>query len=93
MIFSSIIPRRFEILSVVIFSVEYLLRVWSASARKDLGNSSDFVKRLKYIFSFTGLVDLLAIIPSILPYFFGGVDLRWLRVLRLLRLLKISNYS
>ena len=37
----------FEILSVVIFSVEYLLRVWSASARKDLGNSSDFVKRLK----------------------------------------------
>jgi voltage-gated potassium channel len=85
--------HTFEILSVVIFSVEYLLRVWSASARKDLGNSSDFVKRLKYIFSFTGLVDLLAIIPSILPYFFGGVDLRWLRVLRLLRLLKISNYS
>ena len=31
--------------------------------------------------------------PSILPIFFGGVDLRWLRVLRLLRLLKLSNYS
>ena len=83
----------FEIFSVFIFSIEYLLRVWSAAAREDLGNSSNFVKRLKYIFSFTGLVDLLAIIPSILPYFFGGVDLRWLRVLRLLRLLKISNYS
>ena len=51
------------------------------------------MKRLKYIFSFTGLIDFLAIIPSILPYFFGGLDLRWLRVLRLLRLLKISNYS
>jgi voltage-gated potassium channel len=48
---------------------------------------------MKYIFSFTGLIDFLAIIPSILPYFFGGLDLRWLRVLRLLRLLKISNYS
>ncbi len=83
----------FELFSVVIFSIEYLLRVWSAPSREDLGNSSNLIKRLKYIFSFTGLVDFLAIIPSILPYFFGGVDLRWLRVLRLLRLLKISNYS
>ena len=83
----------FEIFSVVIFSIEYLLRIWSAPARQDLGNSSGFVKRLKYIFSFTGLIDFLAIIPSILPYFFGGLDLRWLRVMRLLRLLKISNYS
>ncbi|MFL2812762.1 MAG: hypothetical protein ACJZ8H_03035 [Paracoccaceae bacterium] len=43
--------------------------------------------RLKYIFSFTGLIDLLAILPSLLPLLFS-VDLRWLRVLRLLRLLK-----
>jgi voltage-gated potassium channel len=83
----------FEIFSVIIFSAEYILRVWSSPARKDLGNSSSLVKRLKYIFSFTGLIDFLAVIPSILPYFFGGIDLRWLRVLRLLRLLKISNYS
>ena len=83
----------FEIFSVIIFGIEYLLRVWSAPARDDLGEDSSLIKRLKYIFSFTGLVDFLAIIPSILPYFFGGLDLRWLRVLRLLRLLKISNYS
>ncbi len=83
----------FEFFSVVIFSIEYLLRVWSAPARNDLGDSTNFIKRIKYIFSFTGLIDFLAIIPSILPYFFGGLDLRWLRVLRLLRLLKISNYS
>ena len=85
--------NAFEIFSVVIFSIEYLLRVWSAPARNDLGDSPDLIKRMKYIFSFTGLIDFLAIIPSILPYFFGGLDLRWLRVLRLLRLLKISNYS
>ena len=84
--------NAFEIFSVVIFSIEYLLRVWSAPARNDLGDSPNLIKRMKYIFSFTGLIDFLAIIPSILPYFFGGVDLRWLRVLRLLRLLKISNY-
>ena len=85
--------NTFEIFSVVIFSIEYLLRVWSAPARNDLGDSPNLIKRMKYIFSFTGLIDFLAIIPSILPYFFGGLDLRWLRVLRLLRLLKISNYS
>ena len=85
--------NAFEFFSVVIFSIEYVLRVWSAPARNDLGNSTNILKRMKYIFSFTGLIDFLAIIPSILPYFFGGLDLRWLRVLRLLRLLKISNYS
>jgi voltage-gated potassium channel len=85
--------NAFEFFSVVIFSIEYLLRAWSAPARNDLGNSTNIIKRMKYIFSFTGLIDFLAIIPSILPYFFGGLDLRWLRVLRLLRLLKISNYS
>jgi len=82
----------FEMFSVFIFGIEYLLRVWSAPAREDLGESSSFIKRLKYIFSFTGLIDFVAIIPSIITYF-GGLDLRWLRVLRLLRLLKISNYS
>ncbi len=85
--------NAFEFFSVVIFSIEYVLRVWSAPARNDLGDSTNFIKRMKYIFSFTGLIDFLAIIPSILPYLFGGLDLRWLRVLRLLRLLKISNYS
>ena len=85
--------NAFEFFSVVIFSIEYVLRVWSAPARNDLSDSTNIIKRMKYIFSFTGLIDFLAIIPSILPYFFGGLDLRWLRVLRLLRLLKISNYS
>jgi voltage-gated potassium channel len=36
---------------------------------------------------------LLAILPSLIPLLFGGVDLRWLRVLRLMRLLKFSHYS
>ncbi len=83
----------FEIISVIIFSIEYTLRVWSAPSSKNKIIKTSFKKRLNYIFSFTGLIDLAAILPSILPIFFGGLDLRWLRVLRLLRLLKISNYS
>ena len=83
----------FETISVVIFSIEYFLRVWSASANAETISKNLIKKRLKYIFSFNGIIDLVAILPSILPIFFGGVDLRWLRVLRLLRLLKLSNYS
>ena len=83
----------FEIISVIIFSIEYILRVWSAPSLKTKQLKTPAKKRLNYIFSFTGIIDLVAILPSILPIFFGGLDLRWLRVLRLLRLLKISNYS
>ena len=54
--------NAFEFFSVVIFSIEYVLRVWSAPARNDLGGSTNITKRVKYIFSFTGLIDFLAII-------------------------------
>jgi voltage-gated potassium channel len=39
------------------------------------------------------MIDLLAILPSLLPLFAGGLDLRWLRVLRMARLLKMSHFS
>jgi len=83
----------FEIFSVVIFGLEYIARIWASSEKKDTKYSSGFGRRLSYIFSFTGIIDFLAIVPSILAIFITSVDLRWLRVLRLLRLLKISHYS
>ena len=83
----------FEIVSVVIFGFEYIARIWASSAKKGTRYNSGFGKRLSYIFSFTGIIDFLAIIPSILAIFITSGDLRWLRVLRLLRLLKISHYS
>ena len=82
----------FEMFSVSIFGTEYVLRIW-ASASSSSKWKSGFSKRLAYIFSFTGLVDLVAILPSLLSIFIGSVDLRWLRVLRMVRLLKISHYS
>ena len=83
----------FEIFSVVIFGFEYIAHIWASSVKKDTKYSSGLGRRLSYVFSFTGIIDFLAIVPSILAIFITSVDLRWLRVLRLLRLLKISHYS
>ena len=82
-----------ELFSVSIFSVEYALRIWSWPAAPSKHGNTATGKRLRYIFSFTGIIDLLAILPSILPLLLGGTDLRWLRILRLMRLLKFSHYS
>lgn len=81
----------FEILSVGIFTVEYLLRIWSV----DVGIGKPVKARLKFIFSFMGLIDLMAILPFYMPLFIT-FDLRFLRILRLVRLfrvLKIVRYS
>lgn len=83
----------FEMLSVTIFGIEYLLRIWASKANEASKYTSASARRLEYIFSFTGLIDLLAILPSILPLFIGDMDLRWLRAMRLVRLFKISHYS
>lgn len=83
----------FEWFSVSIFLTEYLLRIWSIAADNRNPAKTPLGRRARYIFSFTGLIDLAAILPSILPLIMGGADLRWLRVLRLVRLLKISHYS
>ncbi|UCH53856.1 MAG: ion transporter [Pseudomonadota bacterium] len=70
-----------EIVTVAIFSVEYLARLYVAN------------RKLAYVFSFYGLVDLVAIAPF---YIMAAVDLRAvraLRLLRLLRILKLARYS
>ncbi len=81
----------FEVISVAIFTVEYLARVWSA----DFGTVQPVKKRLKFVFSFLGLIDLLAILPFYLPFLIA-FDLRFLRIMRLVRLFrifKIARYS
>ena len=83
----------FEMISVTVFAIEYALRLWSAPMHSDLEGESATSKRLNYMFSFTGIVDLLALLPSFLQWLIPGADLRWLRVLRMIRLLKLSHYS
>jgi voltage-gated potassium channel len=82
----------FEIFSLVIFTTEYFLRIWVAASNSEVANSI-LERRLKYIFSLTGLIDLIAILPGILQFVGVGLDLRWLRIMRLIRLLKISHYT
>ena len=73
----------FEFISVIFFSVEYVLRIWSAPDNRDLEGKTALGKRLNYIFSFTGLIDLIAILPTLLQFIWVGADLRLLRVMRL----------
>ena len=78
--------RKFEIFSIIIFTIEYILRLWTSTLLYPDKNS--FIARVKYIFSFMAIIDLLSILPFYLPFFFN-VDLRVLRALRLVRLLRI----
>ena len=66
--------RYFEIFSITIFTVEYILRLFVSK------------KKLKFIFSFYGIIDLMAILPFYLTI---GIDLRSIRVFRLFRLFRI----
>ena len=85
--------RKFEIFSIIIFTIEYILRLWTSTLLYPDKNS--FVARIKYIFSLMAIIDLVSILPFYLPFFFN-VDLRVLRALRLfrlLRILKVNRYT
>lgn len=82
---------RFEVFSIVIFSVEYVARVWVSVEDPERQRHSSFVARLRYMITPLALIDLLAIAPIFLGLLFA-VDLRWLRLFRLLRLFKLTRY-
>ncbi len=81
----------FEAFSAGVFAIEYLARVWaSAEGRRYSGRWG----RVRYLVSPMAVIDLMALVPSLLSM--GTVDLRFLRaarLLRLLRILKIGRYS
>ena len=79
-----------EVVSVAVFTLEYLARLWSCVEDPKLAGAK--YPRLKYAVSPLALIDLLAILPFYLTFFFI-MDLRFLRVLRLLRVLKLTRYS
>lgn len=82
----------FELFSVAIFTVEYLVRIWAAVEASDETRNKPWKARLRHALQPISLADLLAI----LPFYLGSllnIDLRMLRALRLLRVLKLSRYS
>ena len=68
--------RQLEFATVMIFTAEYLLRILVASNRP------------KFVFSFFGIIDLIAILPF---YLTAGMDLRAVRLLRILKLMRYSK--
>ncbi|MEM9339812.1 MAG: ion transporter [Bacteroidota bacterium] len=83
----------FEAISVIIFTIEYLLRIWTCTYMEAYRHP--VWGRIKYIFSFAALIDLFAILPFYLPLVLAidGRFLRILRIFRLVRLFKMGRYS
>ena len=87
------ISRIVEFLADIIFSIEYILRIWTAPfAHPD---QKPIAARIKYMTSGMALIDLLSILPFYMPLFLpsGLGALRGLRIIRLLRVFKISRYN
>ena len=79
-----------ELVTIIIFLIEYILRIWTAEyLYEDLKPSKAI---LKYVVSFYGIVDLLTIVSFFIPFIFtnGFVALRMLRVVRIMRLFKLN---
>jgi len=85
--------HELEFWSVMFFTLEYGLRVWSLGAKFGSEAGGSWKGRRQYIFSPFGLIDFFATMPHYLHIFFPTLDLRILRVLRLLRILKLSKYN
>ena len=81
-----------EAVTVAFFAVDYVLRVWTAPALYP--NKTEFRAIRKYVFSLTGIVDLLSFLPYYLPIFFptGAAVFRIFRVVRIFRLFQINAY-
>ncbi len=81
--------RDFELFSVSVFSLEYLLRTWSCTSMEKYRHP--FRGRLRYVSSPGALVDLAAILPFYLPL--SGLGLRSLRLLRMIRFLRFFKLA
>lgn len=80
----------FNFFTVMVFTVEYILRVWSCT--EDKRYKKPITGRIKFMLSPLALIDLIAIVPFYLPLV-THVDLRVLRILRLFRIFKMTRYS
>jgi len=77
----------FEVFSVIIFTIEYLARIWSCVADKRYVHPIS--GRLRYMLSPFALIDFIAILPFYLPFI--GIDLRFVRLFRLLRIFRVAK--
>lgn len=81
----------FEFFSVIVFTIEYILRIWTANLIPEY--KKRITGNLKFALTPLAIIDLLAFLPFYLPFI--GIDLRLLRILRIFRvfrLFKIARY-
>ncbi len=85
----------FEAVSVIIFSIEFVLRVWSCSWSGNPRHMPPVKGRVLYMLHPLSIFDLLAILPFYLPVLlpFNLLFLRVLRLFRLFRIFKFGRYS
>ncbi len=79
--------KWFELVSVVIFSAEYILRLWSCTVSPKYSSSAG--GRIRFALTPLALFDLLAILPFYVPVL--AIDLRFMRALRLFRLFRLAK--
>lgn len=81
-----------EFITMLIFAVEYALRIWTAEYLYP--KKSSFRAKLAFARSFYGVIDLLTFVPYFLPVFFpaGAVAFRMFRVARIFRLFRVNAY-
>jgi voltage-gated potassium channel len=82
----------FERFSVMVFTLEYLARLWVCTEQSHLEPVSTARARVRFALSPFALIDLMAILPFYLGALFT-IDLRFLRIFRLVRILKLARYS
>ena len=81
----------FEWLSILLFTFEYVARVWAAVERDDERYKAPIKGRIRYMLSPLALIDLLAILPFYLAFLLP-VDLRFMRIFRLFLIFKLTRY-
>ena len=81
----------FDLFTIFIFTVEYILRVYSAP-EGDLESNTTAISRWNWMKRPSSFIDLIAILPFYLQMFIT-LDLRFMRILRVLRVLKLTRYN
>lgn len=82
-----------ETISVIIFTIEYVIRLWVSVL--DFPALSPVRARVKYVLSLQAIIDLVSLLPFYLPFLFpvNLIVLRVFRIFRLMRLFKVNRYT
>lgn len=79
-----------ELLTTIIFTIEYLFRFWVSFNGKT--KMLSLKKSLQYVFSFYGLIDLISILPFYFGLLIGTNTFGFLKIIRIIRLLRLARY-